>query len=196
MKTRLMLLSSLLLVIPGCMSFAILSIDNEIKYSYSNVSRLFQFDYGIDNFNIIKVYQYLQQASQKKGIIDNSLSNTLEDFRLNYTISGGFAGVINNTISYNSKTNELLIDSDDNMSIQHLSESEEQILRDIIIKNNFFKTLHYYPPSEYAADDLSYKLSIKMNNYTHTTSWADSSSSEAVYELFNITKNIEEILSH
>jgi hypothetical protein len=191
-----MLLSSLLLVIPGCMSFAILPIDNEIKYSYSNASRLFQFDYGIDNFNIIKVYQYLQQASQKKGIIDNSLSNTLEDFRLNYTISGGFAGVINNTISYNSKTNELLIDSDDNMSIQHLSESEEQILRDIIIKNNFFKTLHYYPPSEYAADDLSYKLSIKMNNCTHTTSWADSSSSEAVYELFNITKNIEEILSH
>ena len=195
MKTRLALLSFVLLMIPGCMSFAILPVDNEIKYSYSKGIHpdYFNLTHAIDNINIIKVYQYLQQASQKTWIIDNGSSNTLEDFSFNYTKSGGFVGVINNTTSYNSKTNELVFDSDSNMPIQYLSDSEKQNLKDIIIKYKFFKTLHDYPPSKDAADDFSYKLSIKMNNNTHTASWTDSSSPEAIYGLFKITEKIEEI---
>jgi hypothetical protein len=195
MKTRLALLSCVLLIIPGCMSFTILPVDNGIRYSYPKGIHpdYFNLTHTIDDINIIEVYQYLQHASQKTRIIDNSLSNTLEDFSFNYTKSGGFAGVINNTTSYNSKTNELVFDSDSNMPIQYLSDSEKQNLKDIIIKNNFFKTLHDYPPSKDAADDFSYKLSIKMNNNTHTTSWTDSSSPEAIYGLFKITEKIEEI---
>ncbi len=51
METRLVLLSSVLLIIPGCMSFATLQVDNEIKYSYSKGIHLgyFSLAHAIDN---------------------------------------------------------------------------------------------------------------------------------------------------
>jgi hypothetical protein len=195
MKTRLVLLSSVLLIIPGCMCFATLPVDNEINYSYSKGIHpdYFKLTHAIDNINIIKVYQYLQQSSQKTWLIDNSLSNTLEDFSLNYTARGGIAN-LNIAISYNSKTNELVVNNDNSPKPPpHLSDSEKQNLKDIIIKNNFFKTLDNYPPSKDVVDYLSYKLSIKMNNNTHTTSWTDGSSPEATYGLFKIADKIVEI---
>jgi hypothetical protein len=185
MKFSIMFINFILLVIAS--TIAVIPLFNGTPYSYANLTPV---SYG---GGVIKANQYLPPTISKaaeSGVVSPNISW----FNFNYSKSGGIVG-LTYTISYNSKTNELIFYSDQNTFHKQLSVSEKKNLEDVIIKNKdkFFKTLSDYPPITGAADFFSYRLSININNNTHTTSWTDASAVPVPDIVFEIADIIEKV---
>ena len=125
---------------------------------------------------------------------DNS---SITDFSFKYTESGGITSRYL-LISFDSKT-KILTSSTDvsgaNLSQKPISNSEENSLKDLVAKNEFFKTKTDYPPEEEDPKYISCNLTVTMNDKAHTTGWTDGSKGMPD-SLMNIVNEIKKVSSN
>ena len=123
---------------------------------------------------------------------EDSLSNT--DFNFKYTESGGITSRYL-LISFDSKTKMLTSSTDvsgANLSQKPISDSEENDLKEIVAKNEFFRTKTDYPPEEEDPKYISCNLTVTMNDKAHTTGWTDGSKGmpEGLMQIVNEIKKV------
>jgi hypothetical protein len=114
-------------------------------------------------------------------MVDNTTTgkenSPIAEFSFKYTESGGITSRYL-LISLDSKT-KILTSSTDvsgaNLSHKPITDSEENDLKDIVVKNEFFKTKTDYPPEEEDPKYISCNLTVTMNDKAHTTGWTDGS---------------------
>jgi len=135
-----------------------------------------------------------QQSPQERNEKDNDrdLSNT--EFSFKYTESGGIAKHYLH-ISYNSKKNTVVSSTDisgSNITQKQPSQSDEQELKEVAKKNEFFKTRTDYPPEKEDENLIAYTLTITVGDSEHTTGWTNASKDkpDSIVKIVSLIKKI------
>ena len=135
-----------------------------------------------------------QQSPQERNEKDNDrdLSNT--EFSFKYTESGGIAKHYL-LISYNSKKNTVVSSTDisgSNITQKQPSQSDEQELKEVAKKNEFFQTMTDYPPEKEDENLIAYTLTITVGDNEHTTGWTDASKDipDSIVKIVSLIKKI------
>ena len=122
------------------------------------------------------------------------LSNT--EFSFKYTESGGITNRYL-LISYNSKMNIITSSTDVsgiNITQKQPSESDEQVLKELVKENEFFQTRTDYPSEKEDENLVTGALTLTVGNNVHTTRWTDSSK-DMPDSIIKIVKGIKRIVS-
>jgi hypothetical protein len=135
-----------------------------------------------------------QQSPHERNENDNDrdLSNT--EFSFKYTESGGITNRYL-LISYNSKTNIITSSTDvsgSNITQKQPSESDEQVLKELVKENEFFQTRTDYPSEKEDENLVTYTLTLTVGDNVHTTGWTDSSKDmpDSIIKIVNGIKRI------
>jgi hypothetical protein len=134
-------------------------------------------------------------------MVDNATTgkenSSITDFSFKYTESGGITSRYL-LISFDSKTKMLTSSTDvsgANLSHKPIYDSEENDLKEIFAKNEFFRTKTDYPPEEEDPKYISCNLTVTINDKAHTTGWTDGSK-EMPDGLMQIVNEIKKVSSN
>jgi len=150
----------------------------------------------LDTLNLVgSIRDELADIQSEKSVVEKKLQYYQSPLLLEYTKSGGIAG-IQESIAIDSDGN-LALNKKEQRQVYKLSQQDLSDLKDVIIENAFFEMRQkVYEPKPGAADFFSYGLDIALGNSSSTVNWVDDwATGEKISDgLHNIQQAIENLV--
>jgi len=149
-----------------------------------------------DALNLVRsVRDELADIQSSKDVLESKVQHYKSPLLLEYTKSGGIAGVQESvTVDSDGK---LALNKGKQKQVYQLSQQDLSDLKDVIIENGFFELEQTaYEPASNTADFFTYELEVVLGNTTNAVNWVDewAAKQKIPAELHNIQQAVENIL--